>query len=197
MTRAVWDYLLAEVKSVYTSHAEMTGFAPFPTDIAAQPVEAFDPGCGAHFARAALAPPEAFAALTQAIKSAGPSAKWRETYKGTSISPDFMERFGCYSIIGEGGAFTSAELWLWMVYMPAHLDYPFHHHPGEEMYLVLDGEAEFRRKGQLPEICGAGRAIFHASNQSHAMETFDHSVLCLVAWRNGFETPPVWTGTPD
>jgi len=38
---------------------------------------------------------------------------------------------------------------------------------------------------------------FHQSNQPHAMETLDDPVLCLVAWRDDFETPPVLTPPSD
>jgi quercetin dioxygenase-like cupin family protein len=102
-----------------------------------------------------------------------------------------MDRFGCYCLIGKDGAYISTQMFAWVVYMPAHLHYPWHHHPAEEMYLVIAGEAEFMREGASPEVLRAGDTCFHASNQPHAMETHDHPVMALVMWRNGFDTPPV------
>ena len=61
------------------------------------------------------------------------------------------------------------------------------------MYLVLAGQARFMREGAAPETLSAGETSFHASNQPHAMETADHSVMAYVTWRNHLDTPPVLT----
>jgi hypothetical protein len=120
-----------------------------------------------------------------------------ETYKDTDIGDDFMDQFACYCIIGENAPFMSAAIRLFMVYMPPHFYYPWHHHPAEEMYLVVSGNGVFKRKGCPDERLTEGETSFHQSNQPHAMETLDDPVLCLVAWRDDFETPPVLTPPSD
>ena len=191
MSRAVWDNLLAETRAAYEGHPDLCAFAPFPDDVVAQDVQAFSPPCAGYLARETGLHSDQYGGFRDAIVAAGPLATWRETYKGTDIGQDFMDRFGCYCIIGAGGAFQSAQLWAWIVYMPAHLHYPWHHHPAEEMYTVLAGEAQFMRDGAPNETLVPGQTSFHASNERHAMETHTHPVLALVVWRNGFDTPPV------
>lgn len=51
-------------------------------------------------------------------------------------------------------------------------------------------------KSPVP-LCGQGDTSFRESNQPRAMETLDDLVLCLVAWRDDLETPPVWAETQN
>ncbi|MFK7838529.1 MAG: dimethylsulfonioproprionate lyase family protein [Sulfitobacter sp.] len=138
-----------------------------------------------------------YAPLQDAIRAASGAVHWRETYKDTDIGRDFIDRFACYCIIGENAPYWSEAIRLFMVYMPPRLYYPWHHHPAEEIYMVVSGNAVFSRKGYPDETLFDGDTSFHASNQPHAMETLDDPVLCLVAWRDDFETPPVLTKSCD
>ncbi len=193
MTAAVWSDLLRETAAVYHAHDDLTAFAPFPTDLRAQSVVPHAiPSMRLLMAETGLQDTIS-APLCEAVVAAAPIARWRETYKGTGIGQDFLDRFGCYSLIGSGGAYHSSTLWAWIVYMPARLHYTWHHHPGEEIYAVLAGQAEFMRAGEAGAVLRPGETSFHASNQPHAMTTHDHPVLCLVVWRNGFDTLPVLT----
>ena len=193
MAREIWDEILIGLAQAHGSLPSLTDFAGFPTDVTAQDVAAFHiPASDLMSAETGLGAGQ-FPDLVSALMEAAPLAQWRETYKDTDIGQDFMDRFGCYCLIGDGGAFSSAQLWAWVVYMPPHLHYPWHHHPGEEIYLVLAGEADFHREGEASENLCAGDTSYHASNQPHAMTTTDHPVMALVMWRNGFETAPVLT----
>ena len=131
--------------------------------------------------------------LAQAFIDAAPDAQWRLTYEGTNIGQDFLDRFGCYCLIGKGGPWISDQFAAFVVYMPPHLYYTWHHHPAEEIYYILAGEAEFFREAERAEILSAGQSSFHASNQPHATETHDKGMLAYVLWRNEFQTPPVLT----
>ncbi|MEN8949323.1 dimethylsulfonioproprionate lyase family protein [Planktotalea arctica] len=134
-----------------------------------------------------------YPALQDALRAASDAVHWRQTYKDTDIGDDFMGQFACYCIIGENAPFMSAAIRLFMVYMPPHFYYPWHHHPAEEMYVVVSGTGVFKRKDCPDERLTEGEISFHQSNQPHAMETLDDPVLCLVAWRDDFETQPVLT----
>ena len=162
--------LLKEAETAYCENPDALLFAPFPRDTHPQDVPVFHtPSLPLLQADAAM--PSNRPALRDAIVEAGPHGHWRETYKGTDIGQDFLDRFGCYSIIGAGGPFNSSSLWMWMVYMPAHLYYTWHHHPAEEMYIVVGGTARFMREGEPDEWLQSGDTSFHKSNQPHAMET--------------------------
>lgn len=191
--RAVWDALLHHAQAAHRASAAASAFCPFPDDVTPQELVPFHIPAADLLQQDKGLHSETYTALRDAFVAAGPHATWRETYKGTDIAQDFLDRFGCYSLIGGGGAFQSAQMWAWVVYMPPGLYYPWHHHPGEELYLVLAGEAEFMAQGQPNVTLRPGDVSQHASNQPHAMQTHDHPVMAMVIWRNGFDTPPVLT----
>ena len=191
--RWVFDELLKAAREAYCGHPETLAFTPFPKEIVPQDIAPFHCPCADVMCNDSSLISERYAPLQEAILAASPAAEWRETYKDTDIGADFMNRFGCYCIIGEGGPFMSDAIRLYMVYMPAHLYYPWHQHPAEEIYLVVSGRAIFRKAGCADVVLKEGQTAFHGPNQPHATETTDSPVLCLVAWRDQFHAPPVWT----
>lgn len=190
--RLLWDRLLQAARDAH-QHPDLAAFCAFPDDLVPQDVTAFDIPAARLFLEDAYLVADGDAPLRDAFIACSSLAKWRETYKNTDIGQDFMDRFACYCLIGEGGAFHSDQMLAYMVYMPPHLYYPFHHHPGEELYLTLAGEATFMSEGECDRALQAGQTSQHASNQPHAMETHAHPVMAYVIWRNGFGTPPVLT----
>ncbi len=181
------------MQSAYSTNTEMMGFAPFPNDIIRQDVIPYHCNCSAYFQSDIRLISKNYSELQNAISTASKLVHWRETYKGSDIGNYFMDRFGCYCILGENAPFSSDVLRLFMVYMPSGLYYPWHHHPAEEMYMVVSGGAIFKQSDCPDKLLSEGEVAFHASNQPHAMETTEDPVLCLVAWRDNFQTPPVLT----
>ncbi|MDA9053335.1 dimethylsulfonioproprionate lyase family protein [Planktomarina temperata] len=190
---AVYQTLLCTTQDAYAGNAEMTGFTPFPDDIVRQAITPFHSTCCDVFCEDKKLVSQKYPALQDALRAASDAVHWRQTYKDTDIGDDFMGQFACYCIIGENAPFMSAAIRLFMVYMPPHFYYPWHHHPAEEMYVVVSGTGVFKRKDCPDERLTEGEISFHQSNQPHAMETLDDPVLCLVAWRDDFETQPVLT----
>ena len=190
---AAFDSLLREVQAVHEAHPDTRAFCDFPTDLTPQSMEPIHRPCADFMAGEGEMEAGAYATLRDAILAASPDALWRETYAGTDIGTEFMDRFGCYCIIGPGGAWTSAQMSAFIVYMPRDFWYPWHHHPAEEMYMVVAGEAEFLRHGEPTKSLASGGTAFHASSQPHAMQTRDHPVLAYVIWRNHFGIKPVLT----
>ncbi len=193
MVATVFDNLLSELRDAYLASDALTSFLEFPDELSRQKMRARSiPSTGMLVSETGLFT-DKLTPLRDALIAAAPAAWWRLTYEDTDIGQDFLDRFGCYCIIGKDAPFTSQHMRAWMVYMPPHLHYPWHHHPAEEMYLIVAGEAEFMRAGEANETLRAGDTCFHASNQSHAMETFDHPVMAVVVWRNDFDTLPELT----
>ena len=190
---AIFQTLLRTMQSAYSTNTEMMGFAPFPNDIIRQDVIPYHCDCSAYFQSDIRLISKNYSELQNAISTASKLVHWRETYKGSDIGNYFMDRFGCYCILGENAPFSSDVLRLFMVYMPSGLYYPWHHHPAEEMYMVVSGGAIFKQSDCPDKLLSEGEVAFHASNQPHAMETTEDPVLCLVAWRDNFQTPPVLT----
>jgi hypothetical protein len=190
---AIFQTLLRTMQSAYSTNTEMMGFAPFPNDIIRQDVIPYHCNCSAYFQSDIRLISKNYSELQNAISTASKLVHWRETCKGSDIGNYFMDRFGCYCILGENAPFSSDVLRLFMVYMPSGLYYPWHHHPAEEMYMVVSGGAIFKQSDCPDKLLSEGEVAFHASNQPHAMETTEDPVLCLVAWRDNFQTPPVLT----
>lgn len=191
MIDTVWTDLLDAMRAVHraTPAAE---FCPFPNDLTQSSFAPHDHPASRCFLE------ERFGATAHqdaldAARAAAPFAHWRETYKDTAIGADFMERFGCYCLIGPNAPWTSSKMFAFFVYMPADLWYPWHQHPAEEMYVVLAGEGLFLKEGAAPDRLGPGRASFHATEQPHALLTQRSPVLAYVIWRNHFDAPPVLT----
>ncbi len=196
MTRTAFDRLLDSARVAHGDRAALARFCPFPDDLAPQTVTPFSTPPAA-----AVAADTTIAAcddpLARAFVDAAPLAMWRETYKGTDIGQDFHDRFGCYCLIGSGGAWASNKMAAYFVYMPPGMWYPFHHHPAEELYLVLAGGAEFLKSGDKTRFLSAGETAFHASSQPHATRTLDAPLLAYVLWRNEFGIKPVLTRNGD
>jgi len=171
----------------------MSAFTPFPNDVERKAVTPHHCNCCDVFCNDTTLLSNTYGELQDAIRKVSGFVHWRETYKNTDIGDDFMDRFGCFCIIGENAPFWSDTIRLFMVYMPAGLYYPWHNHPAEEVYLVVSGSAVFKRENCPDQVLFEGETSFHSSHQPHAMETIDDPVLCLVAWRDEFETPPVLT----
>lgn len=187
----LYQSLHRELKDVYESDTALMEFLPFPDDVTSQKVMPLQFPCSRLFYNENQLVSKKFNGLQAAIHAATKSVHWRQTYKDTDIGDDFMDRFGCYSIIGDEAPFKSDLIRLFMVYMPAGLYYPWHQHPAEEIYFVVSGSAVFSRSGHPDKVLTEGQTAFHSSNQPHAMETQSEPILCLVVWRNHFETPPV------
>ena len=50
-----------------------------------------------------------------------------------------------------------------MLYAERGLFYPWHHHPAEELYVIIAGHAKFEAAGKKTRQLGPGDTIFHAS----------------------------------
>ncbi|WP_425046259.1 dimethylsulfonioproprionate lyase family protein [Primorskyibacter sp. S87] len=193
MNRMSWDRLLTEIRSVHENTTALQTFCPFPDDIRQQQVLPHHiPSSDLMQADPALESTR-YRACCQALIDCADQAHWRETYKGTDIGEDFLNRFGCYGIIGPNAPFHSDRMRAWVVYMPARLWYPWHHHPAEEMYLTLAGTARFLVRGHPDQTMIEGTLSTHMSDQPHATETTGSPFLAYVVWRNQFEIAPVLT----
>ncbi len=193
MTRAAFDTLLAEAQALHRVHPALHRFCAFAEDLRPTEVTPYPHPAADLMAADPLLSDSPPCPLAQGFLDAAPLAHWREPYKDTDIGQDFKDRFGCYCLIGPDGAWDSDSMYAFVVYMPPGLYYPWHHHPAEELYCILAGEAQFLAEGHAPRMLGPGDSVFHASGQSHATQTFDSPLLAYVLWRSHLETPPMLT----
>lgn len=190
-----WQSLLHEVRAAHALPA-LSSFAALPEDLPFRAVSPYlSPGAAGMCSDPGLAAGR-FAGFHDALIAAAPLALWRETYKNSGASAEFLDRFACYEVIGRDAPFACEALRGFVIYFPAGLHYPWHHHPAEELYLILAGEAEFAVEGETPRVLRGNDTMYHASNVPHAMTTHDQPVMAYVLWRGDMTTKPVWTD-PD
>ena len=189
----LWENLLEEARKVHFGNSKLQDFCPFPNDIKKQELNPFHIPASDLIQNETGLLTEDYSELRDAFISASPYAHWRQTYKGTTVGKKFLAEFGCYGLIGPESPFQSEKIRAWVVYMPKNFYYPWHHHPAEEMYLCLAGEAVFRRENYTDIRLGSGGIIEHLANQSHSMETLEHPIMAYVIRRNDFGTKPVLT----
>ena len=193
MTRASFDDALAAAEDLHRSHPEVSQFTAWDDAVQFQRLEP-------HWIPSAKALPLDGALCDgseldgySAFCAPAANARWRTTYKDADIGEEFNQKFGCYQLIGAEGHFFSENLNTYLVYAEKGLFYPWHHHPAEELYVIIAGEAVFEVAGRPPRRLGPGDTAFHASNQPHAMTTEDKPVLAYVLWRGDLKTPPILT----
>lgn len=195
MTRHLFENALEEVRKFYEACDELTRFQAFPKTDELEWVDR-DPryiNPATLFSQDESLVSDRFASVRDALIAVKDAAFWRETYKDTDIGDDFLNRFGCYELFGWEGHFHCNATRGFIVYSPGGLYYPWHHHPAEEMYFILAGEAEFATEGNAPKMLKPGDTVFHAENQPHNMETRENGVLAWVQWRGDMSVSPVLT----
>jgi len=195
MSQELFENALAEVKAFYEASPQLMAFQTFPDDSEFKwsNLEPHYINPATLFAEDKTLFSDGFASVRDALIAVKDSALWRETYKNTNIGSDFMNRFGCYELFGWEGHFSCHSTRGFIVYSQGELYYPWHHHPAEEMYFILAGEAEFATEGNAPRMLKPGDTVFHAKNQPHNMETKQKGVLAWVQWRGDMSVAPVLT----
>ncbi|MEM7214531.1 MAG: dimethylsulfonioproprionate lyase family protein [Pseudomonadota bacterium] len=193
MSRHLFDTALSEIREAYEGHPDMMEFCPFPKDVIWRDVAPYLTEPAKRMVEDNSLDTDEFEDLRDALIAAGDDAKWRETYKHTNIGDDFLSKFGCYELFGLEGHYECQTTRGFLVYSPGGLYYPWHHHPAEEMYLIIAGEAEFAAEGNSAKLLKPGDTVFHSENLPHNMQTHEKGVLAWVQWRGELTVAPVLT----
>ncbi|MEO0750653.1 MAG: dimethylsulfonioproprionate lyase family protein [Pseudomonadota bacterium] len=190
--KALWADLLSEARALHAAVPALSAFCPFP-EVAQDEVFAsqVDPLCATLANDASLSGP--YPGFQTACTRAAPHAWWRGTYRDTAIGDVLHAHFGTFEILGQDTPLTTGAMRGFMIYQTPGYHYPLHHHPAEELYLVLAGEADFSVEGEETRRLGPGQTAYHASNAPHALTTTDRSVLAYVLWRGDISVKPVFT----
>ncbi|WP_170426914.1 dimethylsulfonioproprionate lyase family protein [Ruegeria arenilitoris] len=176
------DAVLQAARHVHQSHPALSAFGAWPddlepTDLAANAVPAME-----LVRRTDFSPDAATQALSDAIRASAHLAHWKQTYTEEEVGADFLSRYGYYELFGPTGHFHSNQLRGYVAYWGAGLNYGWHSHQAEELYLTLAGGAIFRTEGD-ERFVGPNETRQHDSWQSHAMTTTDQPILTFVLWR--------------
>lgn len=89
--------------------------------------------------------------------------------------------------------FHSDDILVGLFLLGANHIYPEHKHPAAEMWIVLSGNANWKRGDDDWIIRKPGEYFLHTPNQSHAMETFEEPLLALWAWTGDLDEWAKWS----
>lgn len=188
-----WTTLLEAARAAHAEVPALQEFCAFPDPLREQAVMSkHDPLCDMMRDDPALAG-DAFAAFRDALIASGPLAQWRDTYRETCIGAVLHANFGTYEFLGRDAPFGTDQMRGFVIYQRPGYHYPMHHHPAEELYLVLAGEGEFHVEGEGSRVLRPGDTAFHTTNQPHALTTHDSPVMAYVLWRGDLTTKPIFT----
>ena len=118
----------------------------------------------------------------EAIKANVNLMHWKRTYTEEEVGYDFRNRYGYCELFGPTGHFNSSQLRGFIGFWGNGLDYDWHSHEAEEIYLNLAGNAMFRTKKE-EILLKPNETRMHYSWQSHSMITHKEAILTFVLWR--------------
>ncbi|NOE27551.1 dimethylsulfonioproprionate lyase family protein [Ruegeria sp. HKCCD6157] len=176
------DDVLEAARQLHQAHPDLAAFASWPDDLTPtglQPAHIPATDLLGDFGLDGVAPTRD---LVAAIKASAHLAQWKHTYTEEEVGADFLNRYGYYELFGPTGHFHSTQLRGYVGYWGAGLDYDWHSHQAEELYLTLAGGAVFR-SDEDETFVGPNQTRQHKSWQSHAMTTTDQPILTFVLWR--------------
>lgn len=184
--------LLETCEKLHSAIPALTAFAPWPDDLIRAERPAAPVPAAALLDDPALNAPSPTRPLRDAFTHAAERLEWQQTYSEAEVGTDFLNRYGFVEIYGPNGHFNSEKARAYLAYWGPGLCYDWHHHPAEELYFVLAGEAQFHLHDQPTRTLGPGDSQMHTANQPHAMTTQSTPVLCYILWRGaGLEDRPV------
>lgn len=183
MSRAALDAVLKAAADITVVHPAVREFAAFPDAPAWADLHAQDMPALPLVRDWAAEGDDPEARLHRAISAAAPHAQWRQTYTPEEVGDHFLANYGYFELYGPKGHYRAEAHCGFVSYWNAGLEYDWHHHEAEELYLVVSGEAVFRVEGREDLVLKRGDTSFHAENQKHALVTLDSPVLTYVVWR--------------
>lgn len=176
------DDVLEAARLLHQRHPDLAAFGPWPTDLVWSELQPKTVPAVTLIQNSELTACGPTRDLEKAIQATAHLANWRLTYSEDEVGADFLRRYGYYELFGPTGHFHSKQLRGYVAFWGPWLNYDWHSHAAEEIYLILSGQALFKTPQDEVEI-GPNQTRFHASRQSHAMVTTDQPILAFVLWR--------------
>lgn len=195
MTGPAWPRLHAALRDAHARLPALAAFCDFPDPVTPrQMAPRHDPLSDALQADTRLDTTEALAPLRDLFVAAAATAHWRDTYRDTALGATLHAHFGTYEVLGRDTPLGAENMRSFLVYQTPGFHYPMHHHPAEELYLVIAGEGEFHLEGAPSRRLRPGDTVFHPSNAPHALTTTpERPIMAYVLWRGDLLTRPVWS----
>ena len=108
------------------------------------------------------------ASLAGALSDLAPELAWRRRPGAEAHGEAFREGHANALIVGPGGLEQREDVLVGASLVAPGVRYIDHHHPPEEIYIVLS-EGEWYREGRGWYVPGIGGTVYHPPNVVHAM----------------------------
>jgi quercetin dioxygenase-like cupin family protein len=103
-------------------------------------------------------------------------------YTAGQMPRGFLENYGYSELIGGRGLVQDEAFALGLLLLGPHTLYPPHHHPADEIYYTVAGQATWWQRDGPWIARYDGSLVDHPSGVVHAMRTADTPVLLLYCW---------------
>jgi mannose-6-phosphate isomerase-like protein (cupin superfamily) len=101
-------------------------------------------------------------------------------YRRSGGDARFQESHANTMLVGPNGLEVREDLWIGATLMAPNTDYPVHHHPPEEIYLVLS-EGDWWRDGTGWFTPGVGGTLYNQPDVRHAMRSLARPLFAIWA----------------
>lgn len=103
-----FDHLLSEIRTLHDTFPSVGDFVSYPSDLRSIELKSQHLPSTDHFLAESQIK-NAQSPLVRAFYNASSDARWRINYADSNIGDDFMQRFACYCVAGEGGAWYTNQ----------------------------------------------------------------------------------------
>jgi hypothetical protein len=114
--------------------------------------------------------------LNLALRAIASDLTW---YRRPGGDDRFQQSHANTMLLGLNGLESREDLWIGATLMAPNTDYPIHHHPPEEIYLVLS-EGDWWREGSGWFTPGVGGTLYNRPDVRHAMRS--HAGPLFALW---------------
>lgn len=136
------------------------------------------------------------AAVIEALEAIEPLLLWQQNpnYTNENMGSGYMENYGYANLIGRLGLIPSSEVAVGVgLWGPAFI-YPLHHHPAEELYLLLGAPTSFYTERHGWREVPTGGIVHTRPWEKHAMRFENGPSLMGYLWQGEVRTQATLTG---
>jgi hypothetical protein len=123
---------------------------------------------------------------------------WKQNpnYSDSLMGEGYMDNYAYAELIGPAGFFRGDDFLMGLMLLGPGWLYRDHHHAAPELYWLLTGPSEWRRKGGEFARKRAGETIWHEPWTSHATRSLEGPLLAIWAWTRDVSAPARLVETP-
>ena len=127
---------------------------------------------------AALEQARPVGAVVDAFARIEPQLNWKLRGGAETQGESFLKGHANAMIVGPDGIELRQDVWIGVSLMAPHTRYPDHHHPPEEIYLVLS-RGEWRQASNPWHEPGIGGLVYNPPDIVHAMCSINEPLLAI------------------